>query len=223
MAEYRKQTIVASIIAIVIASSVGLGIYYAQKSSSTTTMSPLPVLSNGPAIIVGEMTTNSTNGLELSMTLSSNTYAPGETIPINLTEINTLNVANNVSSASDWAIDGLALGGCGTLNFPFGIRIFQGYYDGNNISSASNQSSVQFYAPGVYSCPAIFNITQYAFQPSSDVAGSLPMSTVVNVQGSWTGGASGSTLHVLPDGVYTVVGGDEWGNLVIVHFTVTGT
>ena len=32
--------------------------------------------------------------------------------------------------------------------------------------------------------------------------------------------ASNSQLTNFAPGVYTVVGGDEWGNLIVLHFTV---
>ena len=39
--------------------------------------------------------------------------------------------------------------------------------------------------------------------------------------GYWASNNVGATFSNFEPGVYTVVGGDEWGTLVIVHFTVT--
>jgi hypothetical protein len=156
------------------------------------------------------------------VTLNAASFTSGQTVSINVTESNTQNTANNVSAAKDWPISGLTLGGCGTLNYPFGISIYQGYYDLNNVSLLASQSSLHFYQPGVYSCPAMFVMSQYAFAPSSDVAGGAAMSSVISTNGTWTGVVSSSTFHEFAPGVYTVVGGDEWGDVAVVHFTVTG-
>jgi hypothetical protein len=39
--------------------------------------------------------------------------------------------------------------------------------------------------------------------------------------GYWTGAAPNATQQNFEPGVYTVVAGDEWGALVVVHFTVS--
>ena len=237
MAEYKKQTIIASTIAIVIALSVGLGIYFTQPNlnpSTSETTSSIPIIfNNHPAILIGAQTTNSTTGLGLSVLLNASSYYPGQGVSINITEYNTLSTANNVSRERNWPLSGMSLGGCGTLNYPFGISIFHGYYGASNISQLANQSSLSFYPSGVYSCPMMFAVNNYNFSPSSDNAtlgvapnGTAPiaMTSDVSTKGSWTPSSNGSigasTYHEFIPGAYTVVGGDEWGDLVIVHFDV---
>jgi hypothetical protein len=236
MAEYRKQTVIAAGIALVIALSAGLGIYFAQGGlTPTTTSSPIPPVNFGshPAILVGAETTNSTTGLGLSALLNNATFSSGETITINVSESNTLNRTNSVQSEKDWALIGLSLGGCGSLNYPFGIGVYSGYYDSGNLTLLSNQSSLQFYPPGPYPCPMILVVGSYLFQPLSNNAtlgtapngpgGTIPMESVVSVNGTWiksSGSGFNSTYHPFAPGVYTVVAGDEWGDTVFVHFTV---
>jgi hypothetical protein len=154
--------------------------------------------------------------------LNAASFTSGQMVSINATESNTKNTANNVTAAKDWPISGLTLGGCGTLGFPYGIGIYQGYYDLSNVSLLANQSSLYFYKPGVYSCPAMFIMSQYSFAPSSDIAGGTAMSSVVSINGTWTGSVTSSAFHQFAPGVYTVVGGDEWGDIAVVHFTVSG-
>ncbi len=239
MAEYRKQTIIASAIAVVIALSAGLGIYFVQGHSTSTTSLVTPPVSLGggigvgPAIIVGGETTNATSGLQLSALLSNDTFSPGQTIIINVTEYNTLNQANNVTAGKDWPLSGMSLGGCGTLNYPFGIEIYSGYYDSSNVSGLSNQSPLEVYPPGPYACPAMFSVASYFFAAQSSNASlgiapsgtfpALPMTDPVNVNGTWTGSTNGgsSSYHEFSPGIYTVIAGDEWGNLIIVHFSIT--
>ena len=232
LAEYRKQTIIASVIAIVIALSIGLGVYFTQPSQVSTPPAPgyNIVLNNQPAILIGAQTTNSTIGLELSLRLSNATFSPGQSVSVNITESNTENITNTVASESHFPLSGMALGPCGTMNYPFGISLFQGYYDQGNLSLLANQSSLELYQPGVYACPAMFVVNGYSFQPQSDNASlgttstgaiSIPMTDAVNTNGSWTGRTMGSTFHEFQPGVFTVVAGDEWGDVAIVHFTVS--
>ena len=119
---------------------------------------------------------------------------------------------------------------CGTLNYPFGVAIFQGYYASGDISSAT---PLKLYDPlAVYSRPMVLSeIDTYAFQPLSDIAAVFqisdtnPVSTEnmnaeVQTTGYWIG-STAVTLTNFDPGVYTVVGGDEWGSLLVVHFTVS--
>jgi len=77
-------------------------------------------------------------------------------------------------------------------------------------------------------------ISSYVFQPLSDNAALFQMSestpVINNMEmdtefepaptGYWASNEVGSTFTNFEPGVYTVVAGDEWGNLVILHFTV---
>lgn len=232
MAEYRKQTIIASVIAAVIALSAGLGIYFAQPPSTTSSTTVPPssiIIGNHPAILIGAETTNSTTGLELSVLLNTSSFAPGQTVSINVTEYNTLHVTNNVTRASNWPLSGMTLGPCGTLNYPFGVSVFQGYYDQGNFSLLANQSSLALFAPGTYPCPAILVFSSYIFSPQSENASlgvapnstlpAFPMTSDLSINGTWTQN-SGPAYHEFAPGNYTVVAGDEWGDVVLVHFSV---
>jgi hypothetical protein len=59
--------------------------------------------------------------------------------------------------------------------------------------------------------------------PESDAAFTLEMKTEFEPAptGYWTGNVQNTTLTDFEPGVYTVVAGDEWGALVVLHFTVS--
>jgi hypothetical protein len=73
-------------------------------------------------------------------------------------------------------------------------------------------------------------ITFYDFRPSSDIAAiytsynteplSISMTAEVTSAGFWTGSPKATFSNFTP-GIYTVVGGDEWDALVILHFTIS--
>jgi len=191
--------------------------------------------SNGgpsPSTFTSITTSQSAQGLALVLSLNSTSMRSGQDISMTIDEQNTLSEVNNVSASDGWALSGLRLGPCGTVNLPFGMEIIQGYYALNNVSSA--QALVTLYKPGAMTnCPALFSqIDAYTFQHKGDnasVVGSCDPNpcftrsiTYTNkVSGYWTSnfllGASFNNFH---PGVYSVVGGDEWGALAVLHFLV---
>ena len=176
------------------------------------------------------VTSLSNNGLSLSLSTDATTYQPGQQVTIVIDETNTQLKTNNVPASDKWPLTGLSVSSCGTLNFPFGMAVYQGYYTSGNISSGTPLKLYDPLAP--YSCPAILAaINAYAFQSSSDIAAifqisntnpvsSENMNAEVQTTGYWVGTSSAALTNFVP-GVYTVVGGDEWGALVVVHFTVS--
>ena len=175
-------------------------------------------------------TSLSNDGLRLSLSIDATTYQPGQQVTIVIDETNTQLKTNNVPASDKWPLNGLSVSSCGTLNFPFGMAVYQGYYTSGNISSGTPLKLYDPLAP--YGCPAIFAaINAYAFQSSSDIAAIVqisntnPVSTEnmnaeVQTTGYWVGTSSAALTNFVP-GVYTIVGGDEWGALVVVHFTVS--
>ena len=171
-------------------------------------------------------------GLTLGLELNATTITSGQTIELTASEYNSLPTMNNVTGASDWPIKGLGVSVCGTVNDPFGIAVFRGYYTASDISSAK---ALQRYPPyGLTSCPMILSeISQYQFYPKSSrmqIWGSCSpeLCQVVNataslsVNGFWTGvPIIAYNVHMsLAPGVYTVAAGDEWGQLVLLYFAV---
>jgi len=167
--------------------------------------------------------------LSLTLSLNSTTYYPGEQIPITIDENNTLPMENNIHAADRWPVQGLNLGPCGTLNYPFGISILQGYYDEKSVATVT---PLQLFDPNAsYHCPPILAAVSYDFKPWSDIAAiytgydsepwSINMTARVTSAGFWTGSRPNATFSNFTPGIYTVVGGDEWGALLILHFTVS--
>ncbi len=171
----------------------------------------------------------SRSGLSLSLSLNSTTYHPGEQIPITIEEKNILAVENNIHGADRWPVQGLRLGHCPTVH-PFGISILQGYYDAKNVAAIG---PLQLFDPNpIYYCPVILAAAYYDFdfQPWSYVATlytsnsepySINMTARVTSAGFWTGSCCNATFSNFTPGMYTVVGGDEWGALVTLHFTIS--
>jgi hypothetical protein len=171
------------------------------------------------------------DGLSLSISVSPQLIKPGYPIHIVITESNILSKMNNLRISDKWPIKGLSDGICGTEDYTFGAAIFQGNYTTDNISTATplilNDPNVI-----VQGCiPSVLNVTAYDFKSSSDIAtldgnaingnATFEMSAEVIGGINWVGSPPNAVQQYFDPGVYTVVGGDEWGNMVILHFTVS--
>lgn len=189
--------------------------------TSTATYTPVTLDQYSSTVVSG-------NGLSLTLSLNSTTYRPGEQISITISEMNILAIENNIRAANRWAIQGLRLGPCRTV-YPFGISILQGYYDAKNVGAIT---PLQLFDPNAaYHCPVYTAAVSYNFQPSSDIAAiytgydsepwSINMTAKVTSAGFWTGSRPNATFSDFTPGIYTVVGGDEWGALVVLHFTIS--
>ena len=185
-----------------------------------------------PFLIQNASTTDPFLGLNLSVIMNTTSLQSGESIDIIISETNTLNTTNTVNAANEWQFSPLSLSPCGTLNYPMGLAIFQGYYTPSNVSTAE---TLELYKPGMYSCPMILaGITSYTFQPLSTVASvnapysifNLSLASGVTASGYWTDNNSSDVWGLnarfsnFQPGIYTIAGGDEWGQLILLHFTV---
>jgi hypothetical protein len=176
------------------------------------------------------VTAKPVNGVQLYLELNSATFKPGEMVMVTAGEWNTLTTSNEVAADKSWPVGRLAMGPCGTLNYPMGIAFYSGYCTESDISSAK---PLRLYDPkAVYHCPAVLSsISSYVFQPSSDTAdvyGScepepclddIKVGGTLTYTGFWTDEQE-STFINFTSGTYTVACGDEWGTLIILHFLV---
>ena len=170
-------------------------------------------------------------GLQLVLTLNTTALPFGDAIRIGVDERNALSVQNNVTAVADWpSVEGLWMVGpesdCPTRD-NVGYAILPGFFTADNASGVTNEPLEQFFA----SCPLFPSGTYYLFQPMSDNAtftiGRSAVRAETNgdfdVKGYYLtmDGGIGGDFHPFPPGRYTVVAGDEWGGMVIQHFTVS--
>jgi hypothetical protein len=176
--------------------------------------------------------TNTSLGVALYLSISSEFNKPGETFAINVSEYNFENYSNQITTEQDWALPDLSLTPC-SGNYPFGFSIFRGNYSIKDISSLKQKTSLALYMPGAaYGCPVIFAITAYVIDPqstNSNITENGPGSVtfylgqligVVDVNGIWSTSIFGTSFGSFSSGVYTVVAGDEWGDIVMSHFVI---
>jgi hypothetical protein len=111
--------------------------------------------------------------------------------------------------------------------FPFGVAFFRGDYTLFNYSTGT--PLVIFNPSELYIGTPVVGPTSYSFHPSSDIANvegpqysaniARQISSTITLRGYWPNHNYGAQIIQFDPGVYTVVGGDEWGSLVVIHFT----
>lgn len=185
-----------------------------------------------PSMFTGvrSTTTEAANGLLLGLSLNQTTIEPGQTVSITVYERNALKVVNNASSSDRWPVNGLSVGPCGPLNLPVGIVVYRGNV---SVLSAPGVQPLQLYESGTYACPMILSgIDAYVFQPLSSeaqVIGScspnpcltLNVSSTVDTRGYWGTTFLQSSFSNFAPGIYTVIAGDEWGDVAMLQFNVS--
>jgi hypothetical protein len=191
-----------------------------QIAYTGTSCTAVVTTTNSSTAQTQSVTPNPSLGLRLGLQISVN--ATGA-LSIETNESNLLDRVNNVTTANDWPYPNTDSLPCGDFDqFPIEYAVLQGYYGTGNYTSAS---ALTVYNTGVtYSCPTMTApIPYFLFAPLSDNASFLSgpgssylLSADYTVTGYWTGSG---TFHQFPPGVYTALVEDEWGDVVLLHFT----
>jgi hypothetical protein len=145
-------------------------------------------------------------------------------------ESNLLNSVDNVTEADGWAYHQDSADQCGPDPYtnPVEFAVVQGHYGQNNYTSSRG---LPFFNPTILTGCGEVTITggsnAFAFQPLSD-AFSFPIgsaqpevgaaSVTVTTSGYWTVGQDDvAAMKPFPPGAYTVIGADEWGDVVFLQ------
>lgn len=220
----NTKFIVAGVIAIVVI-LVGVEVYATSGISSGSTSQ---TITNTTATEV----TNSTLGIEFSLSINSTSIVSGQAINVSYSITNTKNTSNNVSGESRWALPSL-------FSFAYSLFpcprwdtfvVYSGYYSTSNVSGVT---PIRLYPSfeGYPSCPN-WNFSNFLFQPQSSVVslsnpfpGSFNTDENYSLTGYYISQSSVRTAlnpppNPFPPGHYTIVAGDEWGQMAILHFDV---
>jgi len=188
-----------------------------QQQSSTT----------GKGIIVpssSASTLDSLTGLSLNLNISTN-Y--NRWVIVTVYEFNTLDRANNVTHGHGWPADNYLFqwfrwtqDQC--RSFMAGYEILQGNYGLNNFTNGTPLWLQPFQGLSPVQCAGLVGVAAdvYTFKP-------LANENVIGGEhvGFWTDpqSSNGTAIyHPFVPGIYTVVAGDEWGQVAMLHFTVQG-
>ena len=171
-------------------------------------------------------TTNTNIGLNFTLTLGSSELITGQNLSITASVTNERSTFNNLTSESDWSEPWLiGWGAIDSCNSFANAQVFQGYYDQSNRSSLQSGTELQLAKPlfPPMECPFIPGAwsTYFPFEPHESRVGYQYSTTGDYGNASSASSSPNSTFHLFDSGVYTVAAGDEWGQLVLLHFTVS--
>ncbi len=172
-------------------------------------------------------TSDPSDALKLNLSTSSQVIQPGQPIGITISVNNTLSKQITLSDENSWKLDNLSVNPC--TSAPYGIAIFDGFYTAHNMTEGRALSIFNDDAL----CPFYNKTTQgYVFEPSSghvtlnncaatqsDCSSGFDMGVKLSLGGVWKYGQ----IQSFSPGLYTIVGGDEWGHVSIEHFVVSNS
>jgi hypothetical protein len=170
-----------------------------------------------------QTTTDNSRGIALVLTVNPQNGPSGSVFQINGTVANILQRANNVTGIDNYR----GIGGNPVCNTgPLAFEVLQGYYTSSDYASGKvvNIHGVQNYMCVI----GASNLRYYVFQSKGDVfkgpaSGGVSLTRAahfsVDVTQQWSQDLSGR--GPLSSGTYTVVAADNWGQIAVVHFTVS--
>jgi hypothetical protein len=216
------------------------------SSSNTSSSSTNPIASSAAQTVSNTSSPRTAseinrNGLEFMMSLSASSLDKNGSLTVSLNLVNTHDVNNTVDgypTATNWRLTNQSEDGpinC-AQNDPFRTELLQGYYDINNYTKGTPIDFTVWSLSGPNEClgfvtglngssPPLFTFysqNSYNFGPMTDRA-----QWVANgLQGADQPATMGEEVHIEPHlftnstGVFTVLSGDEWGDLQVLHFTI---
>lgn len=199
-------------------------------STSTSTTTSTKTVSLFSSVLLGNtaVVLNSTDHLGLSLQALP---GPDGNYTFTVRESNLLNSVANVKEAEEWEYTQNSFTLCSPNPYvnPVQFAVVQGHFGENNYTSSK---ALPFYNPSIiHSCGQVEVLGgpySFAFQPLSD-AFSFPSgsaqpeigaaSVAITTSGYWTGGQNGVAAAFIPfpPGAYTVIGADEWGDVVFLQ------
>ncbi|MGH2612037.1 MAG: hypothetical protein ACRDFB_03185 [Rhabdochlamydiaceae bacterium] len=177
-------------------------------------------------------TATNLSAFKLDLSTDNHVTSPGQGMDIDILLNNTSSIPLKLMAKDSWAYPNLSLGGQCGLRSPIGIAILHGYYTEKNMTQG--KALPIFGTIFEVSCAIPTTIQSYVFEPSSSYAYKSSCNTWGNelscggigneaahleVNGTWNDGKT----QPFAAGVYTLIGGDEWGHVAIRHFTVTNS
>jgi hypothetical protein len=190
-------------------------------SITTFTSTETSIFTSGVLIPISSASSlNPLTGLSLDLNLSTDTNGQ---VVVTAYELNTLDRVNNVSSGNSsgwpnfalfqWTSDPF----CDAAGAMDGFEILRGDYGPNNYTSGEAlwlqpQHAGDCNVAVVMPSGVTPENNSYVFQPSS-VRNAISETYV----GSWT-----PSYTPFAPGTYTVVAGDQWGQVAVLHFVVAG-
>ncbi len=239
--ETRRIAIVITVVVVILIAAVAF-----SRLSSTTGSSSSTYISSNSELYSTSSSTTSQLGLQLIASINSSSITVGKNLSVSISLLNTLPTVNAVPASNTWAFQGVAVNLWGVCfgEYPVEVAVLKGNYTAQELPSVANSTFA-------YTCAAFIQLNQVIFHPSSEEAnvtgvgpgpgvdqtlGPFHLALNFTTSGYWDlqslseqqnlpllspGGALNLTSTKFVPGTYTVAVADEWGQMQILHFTVT--
>lgn len=164
-----------------------------------------------------EVYESSPYGFSLYLEVSPTSLGTGGTITVTAWLNNTGGQVDNVTGSSGWLLPWLSETPCSSgYPVPIGLGVLGGYYTTSNVTSGEPLAAAPL---GPCSSagprPPYFAIAPLSTQSIVFYEGALHG---WNLSSSFALSGYGNGTKTAFQGVYTVVAGDEWGDLIVTHF-----
>lgn len=237
-----RRAVLASVIALVVLLASLTGVVYWQMTSRLDTQQREITNLQGLLGLTGTHvdTIDSSTRLRLTVSVNSSVTATNQTVAIGVYISNLLTRSNNITASDNWAYSfppalcGKTFGPLIDWS-PYNLALYSGFYTLDNVSEGT-PIPIYYQVPANYTgsffCPLIsVGIASFDFYPSSGTAivnrqvNQTPaevdtVGATLTLGAGTTSNAWGYPVTFSP-GVYTVLAGDEWGQLAIIHFVVS--
>jgi hypothetical protein len=224
-----RNEVVASLLVVTILAGAGAGYILGAANQRTVTSSTTVQSPYSECGFVTSCSTTNPSGIVLSMEMNTTSIRPNGSISVTINEFNPTQRYINMSVSDNWFLMDLpSFWVCYAGSPPNGLDIFRGYYTLQNVSIARNIINLSEWAVVPF-CIYEGTATGFTFKPESTyvaVGITLPNGQVTPLQFYATSGRTsdgGYTLWSSRPAVYTIAVGDEWGDLVLAHFSVVAT
>lgn len=233
-----RNAVLTALVAILLVASLGIGYLSGNDSratetatsvstltvtsTSTSTSTETSVLTSGLLVPVSSASAlDPLTGLSLRLNVS---VMDGVQLVVTAYEFNTLDRDNNVSYGSDWPNASLfqwnrtpcyIVGGDGYVE---GYEILQGNYGSGNFTDGE---ALWLQPENPMNCGVSGGIPG---APESNSYSFGPLSREDTLSGRYVGyWVEGEDYTQFTAGTYTVLAGDQWGQVAILHFVVAGS
>jgi hypothetical protein len=190
---------------------------------------------------------SSVNGLRLTVSSNATELTVGQSLNVSLSIVNTLTKVNTVKPSDDWLMHGVpvALWPACYFGLPAQVAVLQGNYSAQSIQAATNVAFNYICMEAVKVDHVIFqpNSDQvsltglYSVSGANQSLGPFHMSLSFTTGGYWNLQNLSAELNIpilgeqypprqpayipFSPGEYTVAVADEWGQIVLLHFSVS--
>ncbi len=229
-----RNDAIASLLVVAIVASAGTGYLVGITSSHVATTTEIKTNVGLLSQCGFTISCSAANPYGLLLTLSINytLVKSNGSLTLIVSEFNPTSHYVNLSRSNNWYLDSLPTFWDGTCyhNYPpYGIAVFRGYYTLQNVSAASDVLRPSFYPPCLSDIRG--NVTGFKLPPASSQIqivynGKTPYSLYpyvipsIQICAVDSDALGVNSLRSSQPAVYTMAVGDEWGTLVLLHFTV---